>query len=89
MVYPGLNPVVDTNGKYLIKTFEAYEDRYNPSVLLSGDSKMPPTFIAYCSADTVVPLQTVQLFQERLEAKGGDIELKVFQGKKHGFFLSK
>lgn len=46
----------------------------------------PPTIIFHGSADTTVPLKSVQDYSARVKALGGECEISVFEGKTHAFF---
>ena len=48
-------------------------------------SNMPPTLIIHGGADTLVPLEQSEWFQQRAQAAGKTVELIVRPGKKHGW----
>lgn len=46
----------------------------------------PPTIIFHGSADTTVPIKSVQDYAARVKELGGECEVSVFEGKVHAFF---
>lgn len=46
----------------------------------------PPTIIFHGSADTTVPIKSVQDYAARVKELGGTCEVSVFEGKTHAFF---
>lgn len=46
----------------------------------------PPTIIFHGSADTTVPIKSVQNYAARVKELGGICEVSVFEGKTHSFF---
>lgn len=49
------------------------------------DGKAPPTWMTHGTADTLVPIATVQAFQSEMKARGNRCELLVMEGKPHAF----
>lgn len=45
-----------------------------------------PTIIFHGTDDTTVPLKTVELFSEKMKAKGNRCDLISYKGARHGFF---
>lgn len=46
----------------------------------------PPVIIFHGSADTTVPLPSVQVYEAKIKELGGTCEISVFEGKVHAFF---
>lgn len=47
---------------------------------------LPPTIVFHGAADTTVPFESVQRFQQAMKKAGNRCELVPFKGEKHGFF---
>ncbi|CAN5916398.1 alpha/beta hydrolase [soil metagenome] len=58
--------------------------KFNPYASLKAGH--PPTIIFHGSADSTVPIQTVQDYAAKVKELGGTCEVSVFEGRDHAFF---
>lgn len=65
---------LDDQERYAARSPVTWADRIGgPLLILHGD------------ADPVVPVEQSVVLAERIRAAGGDVELRIFEGEKHGF----
>ena len=66
------------------------EQRRQLSPTLQIDASLPPTWIFHGTADKVVPFSQATEFRDRAKALGaGEVTIKAFSGRGHGFFNAK
>ncbi len=79
------NPVYDNGpGGYGHERVKDYWTSFSPLHNLSPDT--PPTVVFLGTADTLVPVETAEEFQNRMKALGAHSELHLYEDKPHGFF---
>jgi acetyl esterase/lipase len=55
-------------------------------IVEAGEARaLPPLWICYPSEDTNVPRPIVERLRDAWAAAGGEVELTVYEGEKHGF----
>jgi acetyl esterase/lipase len=82
-----LNPVYDTGpGGYGYGWIKKLGDYREVSPIDNIDSDMPPTLVQVGTKDEIVFVKTVKRFQKLQRQAGVYSELRLFQGRRHGFF---
>ena len=84
------NPVYD-NGPgpppgYGYETVQAYWRDISP--IDNIRPIFPPTIVFLGTSDDLIPVATAQKFKQLVEAVGGRNDLKLYEGREHGFFNS-
>ncbi|MBW3629017.1 MAG: alpha/beta hydrolase [Gemmatimonadetes bacterium] len=79
------NPVIDNGpGGY---GYERIGERYPEfSPLHNVAPSAPPTIVFLGTEDNAVPVQTIRRFEERMRGAGARVEVRLYEGQKHGFF---
>lgn len=79
------NPVYDNgpNG-YGYERVKDYYKKISPIHNLDGEQ--PPTLVMLGTRDKHLPVETAQLYEQRMEENGDRCETVIYPGSKHGFF---
>ncbi|MDQ8197887.1 alpha/beta hydrolase [Pelagicoccus enzymogenes] len=80
------NPVIDTTEKGYGVDRVGYDRKLELSPAHHVRPGLVPTLILHGTADTTVPFENVDRFNQLMQAAGNDSELVSFEGKGHGFF---
>lgn len=80
------NPVIDNgpDGYGYKRTGENYRN-YSPFHNVARGA--PPTIILCGTADRHVPVKTLRDFEAAMKAAGARCEIRLYEGRKHGFYL--
>lgn len=79
------NPVFDNGPSgYGHERVKEYWREFSP--LHNLDAQTPPTIVFLGSEDHLIPVETAEDYQQRMEANGVRCELQIYQGHEHGFF---
>lgn len=79
------NPVISTMPEgYGYERLQDMAWSLSPSHHVIAD--LPPTLIFHGTNDKTVPLANILEFEEKMKSKENRIEVKIFEGKGHGFF---
>jgi acetyl esterase/lipase len=79
------NPVLDNGPEgYSHERFKDFWRDVSP--MHNIDEKTPPTIVFLGSKDALIPVASVEKYKKLMEAKGRRCELRVYEGRTHGFF---
>ena len=79
------NPVYDNGPKgYGYSRVEEWFPAISPAHNITKDD--PPTIVFLGSADNLIPVETAESFERKLEENGIDSELHIYEERAHGFF---
>lgn len=88
-----LNPITDTTGEFPIGFGSRHFDNDDHARLYSPvhhvTEKTPPTLIMHGTADTAVNHENSVAFVDKVKRFGGDAEIVLYAGQRHGFFNPK
>ena len=82
--YIGYNGVYDISGKSLPGVADETRDTFSP--ILQIKTPPPATLLLHGKEDTTVDHQQSILFAKSIREKGGNAEVILYDGQKHGFF---
>jgi acetyl esterase len=79
------NPVIDNGpGGYGYDRVKDYWEAFSP--MNNIDKTAPPTIIFLGTKDEIIPVKTVQTYQQKMKDLGLRCDLKLYEGLGHGFF---
>lgn len=79
------NPVVDNGPSGY--GYERIGERYTEiSPLHNLEGQAPPTIVFLGTNDRLIPVETVKLYRQKMEALGSRCDLFLYEGQNHGFF---
>lgn len=79
------NPAID-NGPGGCGYEQMKTDYLSISPLHNITVNAPPTIIFIGTKDDLIPVETITLYQAKMDSVGSRCEVKIYEGRKHGFF---
>lgn len=79
------NPAFDNGpGGVGYERVEAYWEKFSP--IHNLDENVPPSIVFLGTKDKLIPVETAQLFKDKMEENGRRCDLFLYKDQQHGFF---